>query len=212
MKEVLGEDEPSDDIAILTVTVERFAADLPGDEREWRFVSDDARTGATARRDIGALIASWTGRNDVAYASELAFGELVANAVRHAPGPVRVIVSTDGDGAATLVVEDSGEGFTHTERAFDPFAESGRGLELVRAVADGVKIEPIVRGGTARHRHLPCRPARARGRRVTQSRMPSAAMISLRGKRNVGGWTPGVGYGSLRLQWRRNVSSRRRAG
>jgi PAS domain S-box-containing protein len=148
MKEVLGDDEPTDDIAILTVTVERFAADLPGDEREWRFVSDDARTSAAARRDIGALISAWTGREDVAYASELAFGELVANAVRHAPGPVRVIASTDGDGTATLVVEDTGEGFTHAERAFDPYAETGRGLGLVRAVADGVKIEPIIRGGT----------------------------------------------------------------
>jgi anti-sigma regulatory factor (Ser/Thr protein kinase) len=148
MKEVLGDDEPTDDIAILTVTVERFAADLPGDEREWRFVSDDARTGAAARRDIGALISTWTGREDVAYASELAFGELVANAVRHAPGPVRVIASTDGDGTATLVVEDTGEGFTDAEREFDPYAETGRGLGLVRAVTDGVKIEPIVRGGT----------------------------------------------------------------
>jgi PAS domain S-box-containing protein len=148
MKEVLGEDEPTDDIAILTVTIERFAADLPGDEREWRFVSDDARTGAAVRRDIGALVSAWTGREDVAYASELAFGELVANAVRHAPGPVRVIASTDGDGVATVVVEDTGAGFTDTGEPFDPYAETGRGLGLVRAVADEVKIEPILRGGT----------------------------------------------------------------
>ncbi len=148
MKEVLGEDEPTDDIAILTVTVERFAADLPGDEREWRFVSDDARTAVAARREIGELVAAWTGRPDVAYTSELAFGELVANTVRHAPGQVRVIASTDGDGIASLVVEDTGAGFTHPERGFDPYAETGRGLGLVRAVADDVKIEPIVRGGT----------------------------------------------------------------
>ena len=148
MKEVLGDDEPTDDIAILTVTVERFAADLPGDEREWRFMSDDARTGAAARREIGALVTDWTGRADVAYTSELAFGELVANAVRYAPGPVRVIASTEGDGSASLVVEDTGEGFTHAEREFDPYAETGRGLGLVRAVADDVKIEPMIRGGT----------------------------------------------------------------
>ncbi|HEX3466489.1 MAG TPA: SpoIIE family protein phosphatase [Candidatus Elarobacter sp.] len=148
MKEVLGDDEATDDIAILTVTIERFAADLPGDEREWRFVSDDARTSVAARREIGALISAWTGRDDVAYTSELAFGELVANAVRHAPGPVRAIVSTDGDGAATLVVEDSGAGFTDVQNGFDPYAETGRGLGIVRAVADDVTIEPLVRGGT----------------------------------------------------------------
>lgn len=148
MKEVLGEDEPTDDIAILTVTVERFAANLPGDEREWKFVSEDARTGAAARRQVGELISDWTGRDDASYASELAFGELVANAMRHAPGPVRVIASTDGDGSAVLVVEDSGAGFTDKEHVFDPYAESGRGLALVRAVADRVKVEPMVRGGT----------------------------------------------------------------
>ncbi len=64
------------------------------------------------------------------------------------PGPVRVIASTDGDGVATLVVEDTGAGFTDSGKPFDPFAETGRGLGLVRAVADAVKIEPIVRGGT----------------------------------------------------------------
>ena len=148
MKEVLGDDEATDDIAILTVTVDRFAADLPGDEREWRFQSDDARTGAAVRREVGALVSAWTGREDVAYTSELAFGELVANAVRHAPGPVRAIVSTEGDGVATLIVEDSGAGFTDAAHAFDPYAETGRGLGLVRAVADAVTIEPVVRGGT----------------------------------------------------------------
>jgi PAS domain S-box-containing protein len=148
MKDVLGDDEPTDDIAILTVSISRFAAELPGDEHEWRFVSTDARTGANARRDAGELIARWTGVEDARFAGELVFGELIANAVRHAPGGLRVIAETAGDGIARLTVEDSGYGFTPTDNDIDPLEESGRGLSLVRAVADDVKIEPTSRGGT----------------------------------------------------------------
>ncbi len=148
MKAVLGEDEPTDDIAILTVTIDRFAAELPGDEREWRFVSNDYRTGALVRREVRELIAEWTHRDDARFASELAFGELIANAVRHAPGPVRVLASTDGVDTTSLTVEDAGTGFTHAERGVDPYAETGRGLGLVRAVSDGLEIEPTALGGT----------------------------------------------------------------
>lgn len=148
MKAVLGEDEPTDDIAILTVTIQSLAAELSGDEREWRFESDDYRTGAMVRRAVAELIARWTGREDARFESELAFGELIANAVRHAPGVVRVLASTAGGGDAALVVEDSGAGFTHDEHGLDPFAESGRGLELVRAVSDGLAIAAAPLGGT----------------------------------------------------------------
>ncbi len=148
MKSVLGDDVPTDDIAILTVSIGRFAQPQSGDEREWRFTSSDSRTGALVRREVGALSAEWTGAQDARYGSELAFGELVANAVRHAPGPLRVVLSTDGRGAVELAVEDSGIGFVPRERAIDPLAESGRGLNLVRAFAQGVAIEPGPRGGT----------------------------------------------------------------
>jgi PAS domain S-box-containing protein len=148
MKSVLGEDVPTDDIAILTVGIDRFAQPLPGDEREWRFASADGRTGVLVRREVGALTAEWTGSDDLRYPSELAFGELVANAVRHAPGPLRVVLSTDGRGAVELTVEDSGSGFVPRARAIDPLAESGRGLNLVQALSQGLAVEPGPRGGS----------------------------------------------------------------
>ena len=148
MKEVLGDDEPTDDIAILTVTLDRVAAALPGDEFEWRFTSSDRRTAVLIRHQIGDLVARWTGREDTRFGSELAFGELIGNTVRHAPGAVRVLASTDGDGVAYLVVEDSGGGFTPNDRAIDPYTETGRGLGIVRAVADAIAIEPTALGGT----------------------------------------------------------------
>jgi PAS domain S-box-containing protein len=148
MKAVLGEDEATDDIAILTVTIDRFAHAVPGDEREWRFSTSDARTGAQVRREIGRLIPAWTKREEIRFGAELAFGELIANAVRHAPGAVRVVVTGDGEGNTTLIVEDGGAGFAPKERRLDPYAESGRGLMLVRGVADRLTIEPAASGGT----------------------------------------------------------------
>jgi PAS domain S-box-containing protein len=148
MKEVLGEDEPTDDIAILTVTARTFAAALPGDEHEWHFMTPDSRTGANVRREVGELIARWTGRADARFAGELAFGELIANAVRHAPGLIRVQAATEGDGVAHLIVEDTGTGFTPGHDLPDALDESGRGLSLVRAVADTVHISNTARGGT----------------------------------------------------------------
>jgi PAS domain S-box-containing protein len=151
MKNVLGEDEPTDDIAILAVTIDRFAAELPGEEHEWRFASEDGRTGAKIRQEIGELVARWTGDESARFESELAFGELVANAVRHAPGPVRALAGSDGDGVAQLIVEDSGGGFltAHGDDELpDPLAETGRGLSLIRAFADDVRIDETSRGGT----------------------------------------------------------------
>jgi PAS domain S-box-containing protein len=147
MKAVLGEDEPSDDIAILTVTVDRVAAPLAGDERAWSFSSGDGRTGTAIRREIGALVSEWTARPDAQFSSELAFGELIANAVRHAPGPVRAIVRRD-EGAVRLIVEDRGLGFVPRAAVHGLDAESGRGLTLVGALADGVTIEATPLGGT----------------------------------------------------------------
>jgi len=150
MAAVLGDVEPTDDIAILTVTIDQFPAPLPGDERAWRFASADARIAAQIRREVGMLIEAWTQRDDVRFPGELAYGELVANAVRHAPRRFRVRVATDGEGNALLEVEDSGSGgpFVPSTRAVEPLAESGRGLALVQGVSDGLTVEPAARGGT----------------------------------------------------------------
>jgi PAS domain S-box-containing protein len=148
MKAVLGDDEPTDDIAILTLTIDRVAAPATGDEREWSFASSDGRTGAMVRREVGALIDGWRPRDEIRFASELAFGELVANAVRHAPGPVRVVLRRAEDDVVRLSIEDRGAGFTPYGEPVGLEAESGRGLSLVRALADDVTIEPLPLGGT----------------------------------------------------------------
>jgi PAS domain S-box-containing protein len=145
MKRVLREDQASDDIAILTATLGERAVTAPYDVREWRFASSDARTFTLVRHAIGELIAEWTGRTETFLESELVFGELFSNVVRHAPGTVEVRVAATVAGAE-LVVSDRGPGFSKVPDAVDHFAESGRGLHLVHAFADAVRIDPSARG------------------------------------------------------------------
>jgi PAS domain S-box-containing protein len=146
MKRVLLDDQPSDDIAILTATLGDRANATPSDERAWRFASTDARTATLVRHQLGNLIAEWTGREGSFLESELVFGELFSNVVRHAPGPVDVRAAATANGAE-IVVTDRGPGCPGVAEMPDAFAESGRGLHLVQAIADDLRIEPVP-GGT----------------------------------------------------------------
>jgi anti-sigma regulatory factor (Ser/Thr protein kinase) len=147
MKRVLANDEATDDIAILTATIDRFPDEIAGDEREWRFLSTDARVAALARREIGDLVGRY--RPDERFAAEIAFGELIANAVRHAPGPIVARCRIAPDGEATIEVDDAGGGFVHKPIVADSFAETGRGLALLRALTGGVQISAAPGGGAS---------------------------------------------------------------
>lgn len=147
MKRVLGSDAATDDIAILTATLDRFPDEIAGDEREWRFLSTDARAAALARAEIGALVART--RPDESFAAELAFGELIANAVRHAPGPVVARCRIAPDGAATIELDDAGSGFVPAPISADLFAESGRGLALLRRLTSDVHVGSTPSGGAS---------------------------------------------------------------
>ncbi len=89
-------------------------------------------------------------------AAEVIIGELVANVVRHAPGPVRFWIGWGG-GDAKLVVQDSGPGFDLPRPPAEAHQEGGRGLALVQAFAREVivKHEPGV--GTTIEVTLPVR-------------------------------------------------------
>ena len=148
MKRVLGSDPATDDIAILTATVHDLPLRPKHEQREWHLASSDARSAAMIRREIGALIAAWTGRENASYESELAFGELFSNVVRHAPGPV-VVRAVQTDLGAEIFVNDRGPGFVDRAQPIDELAESGRGMHLVRALAADVAIVPNGSGGTS---------------------------------------------------------------
>jgi anti-sigma regulatory factor (Ser/Thr protein kinase) len=113
----------------------------------WAFSSADASKAQRAREQfVSALKLRGAVRGDYG-ACEAIFGELVGNVVRHAPGPIRIVLDWNGDDAV-LCVEDSGPVF-HFDPSLpvDPLAETGRGLFLVTALAQHVDIEPFPNDG-----------------------------------------------------------------
>jgi PAS domain S-box-containing protein len=144
---VLASEQATDDIAILTATIHSLPERAPEEMRRWRFSSADYRTGVVIRHDVGRLVAAWTGDAGRRYDGELAFGEIFSNVVRHAPGAVEVELRATTRGAE-LRVSDRGAGFRERPRSGDAYAESGRGLELVRAVADVCEFSANAFGGT----------------------------------------------------------------
>jgi PAS domain S-box-containing protein len=149
VQRVLGTDQANDDIAVLTATIHTLPDRAPEDMRRWRFAATDGRTGVIVRHDVGRLTALWAGA-DRRYDGELAFGEMFSNVVRHAPGAIDVEMRRTARGAE-LFVSDRGAGFVAPAKRADQFAESGRGLELVRAVGDDVALTSNGHGGTTVH-------------------------------------------------------------
>ncbi|TWV29484.1 ATP-binding protein [Streptomyces misionensis] len=85
---------------------------------------------------------------EISYDLSVALGEACANAVEHGgaggtPAVYRVTAYLDGE-KCRIEVTDSGPGFAHTRRIRParPDAEHGRGLALIRELADHVHIGP----------------------------------------------------------------------
>jgi anti-sigma regulatory factor (Ser/Thr protein kinase) len=79
---------------------------------------------------------------------------LIANAVRHAPGLVIARCRVCPGGAATIEIDDAGSGFVPSTVPADLFAESGRGLALLRRLTDGVVVGSAPGGGASVRVHL----------------------------------------------------------
>jgi anti-sigma regulatory factor (Ser/Thr protein kinase) len=95
---------------------------------------------AAARRQLRRLLgdAGWDGDSD---AVVLAVHEAMVNAQRHGGGIRRATAALDG---RTVVVEvtDGGDGFNVPKSPTmpDPSGETGRGLYLIRRLADDVDV------------------------------------------------------------------------
>jgi anti-sigma regulatory factor (Ser/Thr protein kinase) len=81
--------------------------------------------------------------------AELIYGELLANVVRHARGAVEVRLELHC-GRPVLVVRDHGPGLRRLPSPVgrDPFAESGRGLAIVRRLSQELAVRAAPGGGT----------------------------------------------------------------
>jgi anti-sigma regulatory factor (Ser/Thr protein kinase) len=137
LQRVLAGSPLHDDVAMMVL---RFGE---GDVR-WRFEADNPRAAyAVKRKFLEALLALDGDNAPDPDSSELIFGELIGNAVRHAPGTLSLVLSSDAEGA-TLHVIDQGPGFEHRSvLPDDVWSECGRGLFLITAMARSVRVERL---------------------------------------------------------------------
>ena len=130
-----------DDAAVLVVR-------LDGNRATWGFDVVDSASAYAIKQDYLAAISAYAGRHADVSACALIFSELVGNALRHAPGRLSLSLSTDEKGL-WLHVMDEGRGFD-AEPALpeDIWSESGRGLFLVKALADAVVVQRLPQFGS----------------------------------------------------------------
>jgi anti-sigma regulatory factor (Ser/Thr protein kinase) len=93
-----------------------------------------AEAAPALRHELRAVLADWGVHDDDAEPALLVAGELLANAIDHARGPMQVTASFDG----TVVRIEVRDGSTAPPRVrpLDPWAPRGRGLQLVDALAE----------------------------------------------------------------------------
>jgi anti-sigma regulatory factor (Ser/Thr protein kinase) len=143
MERMLVSHPQHDDIAIMTV---RFGEP---DSRQWRFDVGDPAVAYTIQRELIALAAAVGHPSEAEInACELILSELIGNAVRHAPGALSISISTDDEGVWLHLIDD-GPGFEFKSALPDDlWAESGRGLFLIAALARSVVATRLLGRGS----------------------------------------------------------------
>ncbi len=113
----------------------------------------DAATVPVARRVLDGALTALGVTAGCRQEVQLAVAEACANAVKHAaPASEYQLTVTVDDGRCMIDVADSGRGFepegvSHARPA--PLRESGRGLHIIRAVTDEVRIDATPSAGVA---------------------------------------------------------------
>jgi anti-sigma regulatory factor (Ser/Thr protein kinase) len=106
----------------------------------WHFESPDAKAACGQRKAFAShLEAHGTGDSDIA-SSEIIFGELIGNVLRHAPGPIWVHVDWTTDRRARLTIRDSGPPFALRTILPKDHVENGRGLYIVAQLARELSV------------------------------------------------------------------------
>lgn len=116
-------------------------------EGGWSAVRRDAREAVGARADARRFLEREAAGDSDLDSVEQIIGELVANVVRHAPGPIGISVWWDHEDAM-LMISDRGPGLPPVRRLPDFDCESGRGLFLVERLARAVVIQSTRGVGT----------------------------------------------------------------
>jgi PAS domain S-box-containing protein len=122
---VLLHSQQADDIALLTVRLEQ----VPLHSR-WILHRGDAIAAHGLRREIARKLQTFANADSDMPAAEVALGELLANAVEHAPLAVTIDLEWESR-AARLTISDLGMGMARAGSLPDPYSERGRGIFLI---------------------------------------------------------------------------------
>lgn len=118
----------------------------PGALPEWRTTFRvDAEQMASARARLEELLEELPLPDDDVFDMTLASGEAVGNAVDHTEGAGVLVTVAAYEDRVVVDVADRGEGFEPPAgegAEVDAFAERGRGIHLMRLLADSVTILP----------------------------------------------------------------------
>lgn len=154
---------PTDDAALLLMQFSDVVpvADRPHElslERVWRFHSSSAHTAQASRREVMDYLRRIASSTEHLFEVELIVGEIFANTVQHAPGLVQVGVEWLGE-RPVITVRDTGPGLEYFDGRLpdDPLSETGRGIFLVKTLAESVSFKSRPGYGTELRAVLPLR-------------------------------------------------------
>jgi PAS domain S-box-containing protein len=136
-----------DDVAVLTLRNGVTTPRADDWSLRWHFDPADRRCAYDVREALVEALSTSGAAVDVP-AARLVFGELVSNAVRHAPGEVEVALTWDDPATPVLHVVDEGPGYTFRDGLPPADAESGRGLYLVRRLTRAFAVTKLPERGS----------------------------------------------------------------
>jgi anti-sigma regulatory factor (Ser/Thr protein kinase) len=106
----------------------------------WKFTADDQRSAGAARREFISYMEQCRVSPIAIHDSELIFGELIGNAIRHVGGTVHAQLALQGNEVLLCVTDGEPVSQLKIPRR-EPHDESGRGLLIVHALAQRVWVE-----------------------------------------------------------------------
>lgn len=152
VRRTMGRHVPADDIAMLVFSFADGGGSTISHRLEtlmsWQFDSRDSRVAYRVRDQVLKFLRELSHPDQELFEVKAVIGELIANAVEHAPGEVHLEVDWSGD-RAVLRMRDRGPGFSaRIALPPDMMSEDGRGLFLIAALADDLRANSHFEGGT----------------------------------------------------------------
>ena len=153
VKRTLNGNRPTDDVAMFVLSFVDGAGatvshNMSREAMSWQFDSNEPEAARRVRDQILAFLNEFCIPGLSLSDAKTVLGELIANVVEHAPGPVHAEVDWSRE-RPQLRMRDYGPGFTlRPVLPQDLRSETGRGLLLVNALADDLRAVSHFEGGT----------------------------------------------------------------